>query len=225
MGAKTGESHKQTGKITKIRALDGRLSTNTRLDGRACLKTGIFGTLQTPNLGFQDCIKPGPVLEISNCGNHGWGTKRIWGDLRDVIVFWSPQNFCSIAQVPYMIHQNHFSVAQIPFMVSRKQLFVLSNAISTGCLKKNFLLPLAALAQSSKEEAQSSKVSPTAPMGGGTQLSEEAHLAGSIRAFVANQVNVAISRFLGLKCAPCKILKCAPLNWISLRVKCAPLKQ
>ena len=37
-------------------------------------------------------------------------------------------------------------------MVSRKQLFVLSNAISTGCLKKNFLLPLAALVQSSKEE-------------------------------------------------------------------------
>ena len=38
-------------------------------------------------------------------------------------------------------------------------------------------------------------------MGGGTKLSEEAHLTGSIRAFVANQVNVAISRFLGLKCA------------------------
>ena len=38
---------------------------------------------------------------------------------------------------------------------------------------------------------------PTAPMGGGTKLSEEAHLTGSIRAFVANQVNVAISRFLG----------------------------
>ena len=34
-------------------------------------------------------------------------------------------------------------------------------------------------------------------MGGGTKLSEEAHLTGSIRAFVANQVNVAISRFLG----------------------------
>ena len=35
-------------------------------------------------------------------------------------------------------------------------------------------------------------------------------MTGSIRAFVANQVNVAILRFLGLKCAPCKILKCAP---------------
>ena len=62
-------------------------------------------------------------------------------------------------------------------------------------------------------------------MGGGTKLSEEAHLTGNIRTIVANQVNVAIPRFFGLNCAPCKILKCAPSNWISLRVKCAPLKQ
>ena len=40
------------------------------------------------------------------------------------------------------------------------------------------------------------------------------HLTGSIRTFVANQVNVAIPRLFGLNCAPCEILKCAPSNWI-----------
>ena len=59
----------------------------------------------------------------------------------------------------------------------------------------------------------------------GTYLSEEAHLTGSIRAFVANQVSVAIPRFFGLNCAPSKIFKCASSNWISLGMKCAPLKQ
>ena len=49
--------------------------------------------------------------------------------------------------------------------------------------------------------ARSYNLTTMATMVGGTKLSEEAHLTGSIRAFVANQVNVAISRFLGLKCA------------------------
>ena len=31
---------KKTGKITKIRGLDGRFSTNARLDGRTRLQTG-----------------------------------------------------------------------------------------------------------------------------------------------------------------------------------------
>ena len=49
------------------------------------------------------------------------------------------------------------------------------------------------------------KVTPTAPMGGGTQLFEGAHLTGGIRAFIVNQANVAITSFF---C--CKIPKCAP---------------
>jgi hypothetical protein len=43
---------------------------------------------------------------------------------------------------------------------------------------------------------RSFKVTPTAPMGGGTQLYEGAHLTGAIRAFVANQANAAIMGFL-----------------------------
>ena len=43
---------------------------------------------------------------------------------------------------------------------------------------------------------RSFKVTPTAPMGEGTQLFEGAHLAGGIRAFVVNQANVAIVSFL-----------------------------
>ena len=31
-----------------------------------------------------------PVLKINNHGNHGWGTKGIWGDQRDVIVSFGP---------------------------------------------------------------------------------------------------------------------------------------
>ena len=42
-------------------------------------------------------------------------------------------------------------------------------------------------------------MTPTAPMGGGTQLFEGAHLTGGIRAFVANQANVAITRFFIVK--------------------------
>ena len=38
-------------------------------------------------------------------------------------------------------------------------------------------------------------MTPTPPMGGGTQLFEGAHLTGAIRAFVANQANVAITGF------------------------------
>ena len=45
-------------------------------------------------------------------------------------------------------------------------------------------------------EPRSFKVTPTAPIGGGTQLYEGAHLTGAIRAFVANQANVAIMGFL-----------------------------
>ena len=45
-------------------------------------------------------------------------------------------------------------------------------------------------------------LTPTAPMGGGTQLFQGAHLTGSIRAIVANQASVAILRFFGLTCAP-----------------------
>ena len=52
-------------------------------------------------------------------------------------------------------------------------------------------------------------------MGGGRKLSEEADLPGSIRAFVAYQVNVAILRFFGLECALWKILKYAPLRFDS----------
>ena len=48
-------------------------------------------------------------------------------------------------------------------------------------------------------EARSYKVTPTAPMGGGTQLLEGAHLTGVIRAFVASQANVAITFFWGVK--------------------------
>ena len=44
--------------------------------------------------------------------------------------------------------------------------------------------------------ARSYNLTPTAPMGGGTQLFEGAHLTGAIRAFVANQANVAITGFL-----------------------------
>ena len=40
---------------------------------------------------------------------------------------------------------------------------------------------------------RSFKVTPTAPMGGGTQLFEGVHLTGGIRAFVVNQANVAIT--------------------------------
>ena len=43
---------------------------------------------------------------------------------------------------------------------------------------------------------RSFKVTPTAPMGGGTQLFEGAHLTGGIRAFVVNQANVLITSFL-----------------------------
>ena len=50
--------------------------------------------------------------------------------------------------------------------------------------------------------ARSFNLTPTAPMGGGTQLFEGAHLTGSIRAFVANQAHVVISRFFGLTCVP-----------------------
>ena len=50
--------------------------------------------------------------------------------------------------------------------------------------------------------ARSFNLTPTAPMGGGTQLFEGAHLSGSIRAFVANQAHVVISRFFGLTCVP-----------------------
>ena len=39
-------------------------------------------------------------------------------------------------------------------------------------------------------------MTPMAPMGGGTQLSEGAHLTGGIRTFVANQANVAVMHFL-----------------------------
>ena len=42
-------------------------------------------------------------------------------------------------------------------------------------------------------------LTPTAPMGGGTLLFEGAHLTGAIRTFVANQANVTISLFLGVK--------------------------
>ena len=45
-------------------------------------------------------------------------------------------------------------------------------------------------------QARSFKVTPTPPMGGGTQLFEGAHLTGAIRAFVANQANVAIIFFV-----------------------------
>ena len=45
-------------------------------------------------------------------------------------------------------------------------------------------------------KARSLKVTPTAPMGGGTQLYEGAHLTGAIRAFVANQAKAAIMGFL-----------------------------
>ena len=31
-----------------------------------------------------------PGLKINNQGNHGWGTKGIWGDQRDVIVAFGP---------------------------------------------------------------------------------------------------------------------------------------
>ena len=51
-------------------------------------------------------------------------------------------------------------------------------------------------------KARSFNLTPTAPMGGGTQLFQGAHLTGSIRAIVANQASVAILRFLGLTCAP-----------------------
>ena len=46
------------------------------------------------------------------------------------------------------------------------------------------------------QQTRSFKVTPMAPMGGGTQLYEGAHLNGAIRAFVANQANVAIMGFL-----------------------------
>ena len=39
------QNHKKTGKITKIRAFDGRFSPNARLDGHARLKTSVLGTL------------------------------------------------------------------------------------------------------------------------------------------------------------------------------------
>ena len=39
-------------------------------------------------------------------------------------------------------------------------------------------------------------MTPTAPMGGGTQLFEGAHLTEAIRDFVANQANVTITGFL-----------------------------
>ena len=56
-------------------------------------------------------------------------------------------------------------------------------------------------------------------MGGGTKLSEEAHLTGSIRAFVANQVNVAISRFLGYTVKSLNVPPRIGFDWF------APLKQ
>ena len=61
-----------------------------------------------------------PVLKISNHSNHGWGPKE-FGGTKEMLLYllvivlslkfrlWSPQNHCS--------------VPQIPFMVPRKQLF------------------------------------------------------------------------------------------------------
>ena len=59
-------------------------------------------------------------------------------------------------------------------------------------------------------------------MGGGTQLFEETHLTGGIRAFVANQANVAITRFFIVKSSnvPPETIK-----ELTKRVVCTPFKQ
>ena len=51
---------------------------------------------------------------------------------------------------------------------------------------------LASLARCHICSSRSFKVTPTAPMGGGTQPFEGAHLTGAIRAFNPDQANVAI---------------------------------
>ena len=156
-----GQNHKNTGirraTFHKHSSRRARLSKDGYLWNTADAKFRLLGLYQARTSPWNQQLRQ-PWL----------GNQKNLGGPKGCYCILVPPKFLFYRSSSVYDPPKSFSVAQIPFMVSRKQLFVLSNAISTGCLKKNFLLPLAALAQSSKEEARSSKVSPTAPMGGGT---------------------------------------------------------
>ena len=66
----------------------------------------------------------GPVLKINNHGNHGRGTKGIWGDQRDGFASFGFPKIIVLSLKFYLWSLlSHCFVPQIPFMVPRIQLF------------------------------------------------------------------------------------------------------
>ena len=64
------------------------------------------------------------VLKINNHGNHGWGTKGIWGDQRDGFASFGFPKIIVLSLKFYLWSLlSHCFVHQIPFMVPRIQLF------------------------------------------------------------------------------------------------------